>query len=403
MAECLEDYNLDFDFNFNNMNHIYAKKTNNTSVLQMIDMAEKEGFKDLELSNIDFLDGIIFNRVQRLDKVEKIIVYNTNITSLANFPLNIRDLLIKKGEIQIANFKLLSDRVEGVSIIDNKIHQILYLNELKNLVYIDLSKNNLEEIPILPINVMTFIATHNKIKQIKNLNEKLIEVNLSDNLITYFNMIPNSIESINISRNQIKIADLSSFKNLKVFKAYNNKIDLIIGPISPCIEVFDVFNNELQQIPDIGSNIKDIDLSKNDLKILPKFGTGLLERFDITDNPLLNLSDDDIFMLMEINKLNKSLVVLCDQIDLSHHMKDLNFSPPSSEHDSSDIIFHNSDDNDIKTTNETQNMKYFDIIELLNRNKHNYNYNYNYNPQSFNNQQMIILGKQIYKRRTYEM
>lgn len=401
MAECLED--LDLDFDFYNMNRTKTNIMNNTSVLQLIDVAEKKGLNNLELSDIHFPDGIIFNRIQRLDKVEKIKLSNTNISTLENFPLNIKELTIKKGDIHIANFKFISAEARKITIINNKVRTILYLNELKNLVYLDLSQNNIEEIPQLPENVMTFIATHNKIKQIRNLNSKLVDLNLSNNLISDLTMIPHSIESINISRNQIKIVDLSPFMQLKVFKAYNNRIDLIIGPISPSIEVFDVFNNELQQIPDIGLKIKEMDLSNNDLKVLPKFGTGVLERLDITRNPLLKLSEDEIFMLMEINKLNKTLVVICDDFDMPHNIKDLHLSSSSSELDFSDI-YDNIDINptketpSIKPTKDTPSMKHFDIIELLNRNR---NRNIQYNPNM--NQQMIIRGKQIYKRRIYEM
>ena len=394
MAECLED--LDLDFDFYNMNRTKTNIMNNTSILQLVDLVEKEGLNNLELSDIHFPDGIIFNRIQRLDKVEKIKLTNTNISTLANFPLNIKKLTIKKGEIYIANFKFISVEAINITIIDNKVRTILYLNELKNLVYLDLSHNNIEEIPQLPKNVMTFIASHNKIKQIRNLNSKLVDLNLSNNLISDLTMIPHSIESINISRNQIKIVDLSPFMQLKVFKAYNNRIDLIIGPISPSIEVFDVFNNELQQIPDIGLHIKEMDLSNNDLKVLPKFGTSVLERLDITRNPLLKLSEDEIFMLMEINKLNNTLVVICDDFDMPHNIKDLHLSSsPSSS--SSELDFSDIYDNiDIKPTKETSSMKHFDIIELLNRNRNKQN-----NQQ--NNQQIIIRGKQIYKRRIYEM
>jgi hypothetical protein len=54
---------------------IKLKSTNG----QMIDLAEKEGFNHLELTDINFPDGILFNRVQRLNKLQKIKICNTNI------------------------------------------------------------------------------------------------------------------------------------------------------------------------------------------------------------------------------------------------------------------------------------------------------------------------------------
>lgn len=421
MAECLED----FDFDFYNMNRTYTNtdinRPNNTSALQLIDLAEKEGFDNIELSDINFPDGIIFNRIQRLDKINKLKICNTNIATLANMPSDIKEIIIKKGDIHIANFRLISTEVTNISIINNKVKTILYLNLLINLVYIDLSQNNLEEIPPLPDNVITFIATHNKIKKIRNLNAKLCELNLSNNLISEMTNIPIGIESINISRNQIMIVDLSLFEKLKVFKAYNNQINLIIGPIASNIEVFDVFNNFLQQIPDIGLKIKELDLSNNDLKVLPKFGTTILERIDITKNPLLKLCDDEIVMLMDINRLNNSLIVMCDQFDMPNNEKVFNMtsSSSSSEFDLSDIYANTDDDaTNIKQNQQNQqhqqnqqnhtnpypypyetNMKHFDILELLNRNRRMQQIN----QKPIINQPIIIRGKQIYKRRTYEM
>ena len=51
------------------------------------------------------------------------------------------------------------------------------------------------------------------------------------------------------------------------------------------------------------------------------------------------------------------------------------------------------------TDNDKTNMKHFDILELLNRNRRMQQIN----QQPIINQPIIIRGKQIYKRRTYEL
>jgi len=405
MAECLEDLDLDFDFNIdlNFHNRIPCNKM----ALQLIDLAEKEGFSDLDISDTQFIDGILFQRIERLEKVKRIKINNTNITTLTHCPPNIEELIIKKGNIHIANFILIAQLIKKITIINNKIKTVINVNLLSNLVFLDLSQNELTEIPLLPENLLVFIATHNKIKQITNLNSKLIDVNLSNNLITDMINIPHQIESINISRNNIKIVDLSSFKQLKVFKAYNNSIDLIIGPISENIEVIDIFNNKLSEIPDIGLKIKEIDISNNDLKILPKFGTGILERIDITKNPLLKLSDNEIQMLLDINIINKSLIVICDQFDMPYDKEIPILSSLSSS--SSFDIFDNDDDNDdindINIENQINgetSMIHFDILELLNRNKHKQERS---SPKSSKLHKSLSIDREIiiHKRRTYEL
>jgi Leucine-rich repeat (LRR) protein len=213
MAEFLEDF--DFNQQITNKSQSTLQLT-----LQMIDLAEKEGFEHLEISDVKLIDGILFNRLLRLDKVQKIKIVNTNITTLANIPPNVLNIFVKKGDIQIVNFKLVPTNVKKVEIINNRINRILFLDELINLTYLDLSQNNLESIPQLSKNLKTFIATHNKIKKISNLNKNLMELNLSNNLIEQVCNVPPDLELLNISRNLIRIVDLSYFTKLKIFKAY---------------------------------------------------------------------------------------------------------------------------------------------------------------------------------------
>ena len=367
MAECLEESEQEF--------------TNKSIALQLIDLAEKEEFNYLELSDINFQNGVIFKRLERLDKIKKITIKNTNINNLSKFPPNIEEILIRKGEICIANFILIPNTVTNISIINNKISEIIYINRLLNLVYLDLSQNNLSEIPPLPENLLTFIATHNKILEISNLNSKLVELNLSNNLITECENIPYGIESINLSRNFIKIIDLSSFNKLKVFKGYSNHLNLIIGPISKYIEVFDVFNNYLVAVPDIGEDVKEIDLSDNNLKVLPKFGNKVLERIDITKNPLLKISDDEIIMLEDINKQNKSLTAIFDQFDVDNVL----FDSSSSEFSSESELGFNLYDN---YREPVHNLNILDFLSQIRTNQKS---------------PTLIRGKEITKRRSYEM
>ena len=142
MAEFLED----LDFYVEKNERVSHNMSFNMS-LQMVDLAEKEGFQDLEIADTKLTDGILYKRLERLDKVKRFKIFNTNITSLANCPPNIQELIIRKGNIHIANFKLISEAIMKIAIINNKINKIINLENLSFLVYIDLSQNDLTEIP----------------------------------------------------------------------------------------------------------------------------------------------------------------------------------------------------------------------------------------------------------------
>jgi hypothetical protein len=222
-------------------------------------------------------------------------------------------------------------------------------------------------------------------------------------------------KKIIVNNNNIKIIDLSVFQNLKVFKAFNNLLEIIIGPLSPKIEVFDVFNNLLTEVPDFGFNIKEVDLSVNEIKRLPKFGYGILEYIDITKNPIV-LTDEEIKTIIELNKLNDSPVIICDQIDIPQnipHNININRSrkssstilSSSSELSEIDFIHSSSDEEDTSKTNKDRQL---DILELLTRNKHLPHNNQSTTQltsqsTSQSTQIAIIRSKEIYKRRTYEM
>ena len=392
MAEFLEDFD-DFYYNRQITN---TSQSTLQSTLQMIDLAEREGFEFLEISDVEFPNEHMFARVSRLEKVKKIKIINTNIRSFDNIPPNVTEIFIKKGNMALAQFNNISQNVTKIEIINNRLVMTANLYNLVNLTFLDLSQNNIHGIPKLPVNLKTFIATHNKIKEIQNLNDNLMELNLSNNLIEQVCNIPLNIELLNVSRNLIKYVDLSSFNNLKVFKAYNNFIDLIIGPISPKMEVFDVFNNQLTQVPELGINIKEIDLSNNDLKRLPKFGLGVIERVDITKNPLLELNENEIFTLIELNKIHGSLVVICDQFEIPHGIPASRNSSSSSSSSSSLDMTNIFDEVDDEPVNVKDNGRQLDILEFLTRKKH-------LTSTPSTPSICIIRGGSIHKRRTYEL
>jgi len=421
MAECLEDLS---GFNYHNNDGIKnLNEYGNSFAIQLIELAEREKFNELLLVDVTFPDGIAFNRLERLVNLKRLKIENTNISILKNLPKSIVDLCIIKGEIEYCDAFYFSPDINKLIIINNGLEKFSNLQILSNLVYIDFSQNNLTSIPPLPENVLTFIATHNNIKTISNLNPKLKELNLSNNKIDVAINIPNGIEKLSLNRNNLKLIDLSPFKNLKIFKAFNNQLELIVGPVSESIEIFDVFNNKLQAIPYLGKNIKEIDIADNDFKLLPYFDGDKIERLDITKNPLLKLDPHQIKVLLDLEKTTN---IIYDQFEVeqreSYVFADSDSDKSTeSELDMTGLFDSDSVDDDIQSSktivpSETRNrvvvsdtLHEMDILEMLQRQRIKNGFNFtqysrsNLNQPNINQDKVLIKGKPIHHRRIYEM
>ncbi|EGC40334.1 hypothetical protein DICPUDRAFT_74095 [Dictyostelium purpureum] len=170
------------------------------------------------------------------------------------------------------------------------------IQHLESLTHLDISNNNLTELPVelgQLCYLSTLIANNNQIKelpqQLTSLSETLTQLDVSDNEIEsipedfYYLMY---LEKFDVSNNKIKHLPVSLFQgvnenlglfSLKSFKCRNNQISELPSKFfSTCSQLthLDLSFNQLTELPNEGlnylENISTILLFNNKLKSIPK-------------------------------------------------------------------------------------------------------------------------------------
>jgi len=221
---------------------------------------------------------------------------------------------------------------------------------IQTLEYFDISKNNLDDLPIdicLLIHLETLNCSHNQLTNISNLFEQLKqlkELNLSFN---HFKRLPNVIYTfkhlirLNCEHNSIKILDLNliNLKYLKFLILDHNQIqsfNTIDFSQLKKLEYIHIAHNQLLKCPfnlHKLTYLKNLNLSHNQLTSFP------IELLLINTLDVLNLSHNYLTKLSplsdgykrtsmifsidlsfnQLTKLNDYLIFICLKIDLSNN------------------------------------------------------------------------------------
>ena len=116
---------------------------------------------------------------------------------------------------------------------DCSFNKLIFIPEtIYQLKVFDFSSNNIKQIDMYGYpNLKYLIANSNKIKQIKNLSNRLIYLDVSNNPINKFgdfvfvNFISIKLEYLIIVKTKIKIIDLTNFTKLKYLDISMNSLD----------------------------------------------------------------------------------------------------------------------------------------------------------------------------------
>lgn len=189
---------------------------------------------------------------------------------------------------------------------------------MKNLVYINLSQNNLSTLP----------------EEVFQNNTAIEELNLSYNSIDFLPM--NIFKNTNLAILHINHNEFSSKPNFlapelqRLYFAYNNirAIDVAMFKPFTSLDTLDLHGNNIQKMHNSAfadlKELKNIDLSFNDLTVINPtifLANDKLDSIKLNDNPRLSRLPEDGFL--SYSSLSKSLYHLdvsnCDILELSEN------------------------------------------------------------------------------------
>lgn len=204
------------------------------------------------------------------------------------------------------------------------------LNDITNISQIDISFSEFKKKLISALtNAIKFKTNWDSINQINLSNQQLYsvkdldkyvpqltEINLNNNHLKSFEGLPNDIETLLISKNQLEndfnISNFNKFKFIKTIDLSFNKLtSLKIFLNFKCLRNLNLSHNKIESIVDL-PNIETLNLSNNKIKNDLVF----LNELDNLKN--LNLSFNKIKRIQNLHNLTNVQVLLVNDNQLEH-------------------------------------------------------------------------------------
>lgn len=316
----LDDTNDTNDTNTNTNTNIYEMM--NTSNIFMKKKKEKknlekiiiESFEDKpSLLKIEKLEEKISNLPEKFKEMdwitELVIESNIGLETLDNLPPNLIKLTIQKNQISIIDGTLLPDILEFLMISRSKVKEVHNLKE--GIIHIDLHSNYINFLASIPKTTKIFkISGNPELIEFCELHEGLEIFDISETSVENIDFLPDSIEQLITTKAIIPIINKLP-KNLKSWTSYQSSITKINCELPENLEVLDLYANNLMEIPKVPRSIKRVDLSQNELTKICDFPYDLIEKLELNNNK--NLPIDKIWK--EINKLRNKKIILYDDVD----------------------------------------------------------------------------------------
>ena len=185
-----------------------------------------------------------------------------------------------------AIFKLIKNKIQHIFAKDCRINSLPNLYDLSSLLTLDISNNNLEYLPELPLSLEELIVTDNKLKSITNHLPNLLRLIASNNMITFINYSSSKLQILYINNNpltnDINNENFKNLKNLYYLDASNTKITNIHSlsklnylnishtyintlPILPILDTLECNESNLKDIKKLTS-LKTLEMSNSKIE-----------------------------------------------------------------------------------------------------------------------------------------
>jgi Leucine-rich repeat (LRR) protein len=271
----------------------------------LIDIYEKTFEKSGEFIDVNFRANLLPIRLHQLSSMTILNIQKCDLDELSYLPPLLEKLKCTNCNLKIISCKTFPSTLIDIDLSNNMIELICDFENLTNLKRLILDNNCISYINDIPKSTEIISIKQNNLTKITFLMENLREVHLSKNNITDIEELLDSIELLDISNNNIGMIVLFPLK-LKLLNAYNCKLKKILCKFPPNLEKLDLYNNELEFVPDFPNSLTWADLSANDLRTIPN-NIKNLTYLDISNNPNLSINPNeqswkDFMMGMQDNK-----------------------------------------------------------------------------------------------------
>ena len=246
----------------------------------------------LDYRKINFENNLI-SQISEIGKFEKLTDINLSFNQIKEIPSCFRNLI----HLTILNLE------------KNKISKIENLQDCKKLRSLNLNKNQIDKIANISDNIYLerLLLAGNKIAKLENMdrNVNLLELNLSKNMLREVKYLSRLIclESLYLYKNYIEEIDDLSLPFLKELYLNNNKLAKFKSGC--CFNLKDLFlhNNSLDKLESFKecSNLKTLDLSFNQINSFSNIVESLksnmnISKFSIHENPFFKfVADDNVY------------------------------------------------------------------------------------------------------------
>lgn len=234
------------------------------------------------------------NIISTFTDIKKLHITNCSLLSVSNLPPQVEEIDLEHNQINEITCADIPNTAYKLDLNNNNLQKLNLLSQ-DNIRYIDISYNPIKELK-LPINIIELNLSSTGIRTTEFINSlnNLQKLHLDNTEITDIDNLPDSIEELNISRTNLNINGGVINKlpsSLNKFVAHYAHIRRFAFDKFPNnLTVFDVFRNELTEMPEFPDVMTEIDISENNLiritnipKTIKQFDSRMNENLVFTD------------------------------------------------------------------------------------------------------------------------